>query len=265
MILFRSVWAVVLRYLWVWRQDWNVLLVGICWPLLDVLVWGFLGAWISKTQDSQFHNYEMMALLGVLLWQIVGRGCNIISNNTFEEELRSNNLPNWFALPLGIVEWIFGVILFGAIVISLTTGFCTLVAIYLYSLPVWTVLSMISICALPLFLSAIWLGFTCMQALVTFGKRGVEIGYVFAWFMLPFSGAYYPIEVLPAWGQTISKFLPMSYVFQGMRSYLTCQQDPTSYLIKGYAFSFLYAISAILIFVYCFNRSKQKGLARLLD
>lgn len=43
------------------------------------------------------------------------------------------------------------------------------------------------------------------------------------------------------------------------------QQDPTVCLIKGYVLSIIYAICAVTIFVYCFNRSKQKGLASLMD
>ena len=101
--------------------------------------------------------------------------------------------------------------------------------------------------------------------MVLLGKRGVELGFVAVWFLLPFSGAYYPIEVLPAWGQKVSAFLPMSYVFQSLRAYVMHQQDPTSNLIKGYALSILYATIAILLFVYCFNHAKQKGLARLTD
>ncbi len=43
------------------------------------------------------------------------------------------------------------------------------------------------------------------------------------------------------------------------------EQDPTSYLIKGYLLSIVYATIAIIVFVYCFNRTKQRGLARLAD
>ena len=117
----------------------------------------------------------------------------------------------------------------------------------------------------PLFLCGIWLGFTCLQIIVLLGKRGMELGFITIWFLLPFSGAYYPIEILPSWGQTLSGLFPMSYIFTGMRLYVGNQQDPTLYLIKGYILSILYAASAILLFIYLFNYSKQKGLARLSD
>lgn len=264
MISLFTVLAITVRHIRVLQRDSNFMLGALYWPLLDVLIWGFLGSWIEQSNTAQFHNYEAAALLGILLWQVVGRGCNIMII-TLCEELWSNNVVNLFSLPLRASEWMCGIVLFTAIMISIMSSVCMLVIYMLYNLSLWYMLSTFLIFLPPLFFSCIWLGFTCLQVIITLGRRGAELGFVFGWFLMPFSGAYYPVEVLPEWGQTIAKFLPMSYVFQGMRGYVMHQQDPTSYLIKGYALSILYAISAIMLFVYCFNRSKQKGLARLAD
>jgi len=264
MISFAPMWAIVVRHVRVWRRDPNALLFGLYWPVLDILVWGFLGRWIQQAQTVQFHNYEAAALLGILLWQVIGRGCNIMLI-AFSEELWANNVVNLFSLPLRTLEWMCGVVLYYAIMMIITTIICMLVMFLLYDVPVWYLVSTFILFLPPLFFSGIWLGFTGLQIIVMLGKRGVELGFVIAWFLLPFSGAYYPIEVLPGWGQMLSSFLPMSSVFQGMRGYVMHQQDPTPYLIKGYVLSILYALCAMVLFVYCFNRSKQKGLARLVD
>lgn len=264
MASFSSIWAIVLRHTRVWKRDTNLVLATFYWPLLDIMIWGFLGSWIQQSQIAQFHNYEVAALLGILLWQVVGRGCNIMGTS-FNEELWSHNVINLFSLPLQTVEWMGGVVLFNAIMMCITSIFCMFIIFVLYDLPLWYILSTFLIFLPPLFLSSIWIGFTCLQIVVTLGKRGIQLGYVMGWFLAPFSGAFYPVEVLPYWGQMISMCLPMSYVFQGMRGYLMHQQDPTLYLIKGYVLSILYALCAVILFVYCFNYSKRKGLARLAD
>ncbi len=265
MIAFASIWAIVLRHIYVWRRDLNMFLMGFYWPLLDVLIWGFLGSWIGQSLAPQFHNYEAAALLGILLWQIVGRGgCNVMMF-CFTEELWSRNVVNLFSLPLRTTEWMWGIVLFNAIIMSFTSLFCILVITMLYDVSLWYLLTTFLIFAPPLFIAGIWVGFTCLQIVITLGRRGVELGFVAGWFLMPFSGAYYPLQVLPGWGQMIGAWLPMSYVFQGMREYVMHQQDPTSYLLKGYALGIVYAVCAIMVFVYCFNRSKQKGLARLAD
>lgn len=264
MISFSPIWAIVLRHARLWRRDVNLLLASFYWPILDILVWGFLGTWIQQSGVAQFQNYEAAALLGILLWQVVGRGANIIAI-ALCEELWSHNIVNLFSLPLRTIEWMIGIVLFYAFASFLTIMFCMTLVFALYNVSLWHMISTFLIFMPPLFFCGIWLGFTCMQIVITLGKRGVELGFVVTWFLLPFSGAYYPIEVLPKWGQMISACVPMSYVFTGMRGYLMHQQDPTLYLIKGYVMSIVYAACAMMLFIYCFNRSKQKGLARLVD
>lgn len=262
MISAASIWAIILRHIRLFRHDLNALLYGFYWPLLDVLTWGFLGIWIQ--QSAHFENYETIALLGLLLFQIVGRGCNFI-NLALCEELWSRNIVNLFSLPLRMSEWICSIILLYMIMTAITSLACVLVISMFYDIAMWHFLATLLRFTPPLLFSGIWLGFTGLQITVTLGRRGAELANVLTWFFLPFTGAYYPIEVLPSWGQRIGACLPMSYVFEGMRKYMIHQQDPTPYLIKGYMLGIPYALSAIILFVYCFNRSKQKGLARLTD
>jgi ABC-2 type transport system permease protein len=264
MISIQPIWAVVLRHIRMWRKDFNYMLGGFYWPVLDILVWGFLGSWVQRSQSAEFHNYEVAALLGILLWQVVGRGGNIMVL-TLSEELWSNNIINLFSLPLSLIEWMIASVVFYAIMSGLISVFCMGVMFALYNVPIWYTINTYRIFLPPLFLCGIWIGFTCLQIVVLMGKRGVELGFVIGWFCLPFCGAYYPREVLPGWAQSFSYFIPMSYVFQGMRAYVMRNQDPTSYLIKGYILSAVYMVISIFLFVYLFNRSKQKGLARLAD
>lgn len=264
MIALQSVCAVVLRHLRVWKRDANLLLGAFYWPFLDILIWGFLGSWLQQINSADLQQYRTTALLGVILWQVVGRGCNLFLN-VFNEEIWSNNLVNLFSLPLRITEWICGVVVFYIIMMGCTTLSCLATIAALYDVSIWQMCTTFCIFAPPLFFASLWVGFTSLQLMVTFGKRSVELGYVMCWFFMPFSGAYYPVEILPAWAQKISSLLPMSYVFKGMRAYVIHQQDPTPYLMQGYVMGILYAACAILLFIYCFNRSKRKGLARLSD
>jgi ABC-2 type transport system permease protein len=264
MISYWPISAIVLRHVRLWTKDPNILLAFLYWPILDILIWGFLGNWIQKSQGITFQNYTMVALLGVLLWQIVGRGCNALCN-TLNEELWSGNVINLFSLPLKMSEWIVAAIVVTAIVITITAVFCVSLTALLYDVSMLQLLKTFLLFAPPLFISCIWLGFTSLSIVTILGKRGVELGYILSWFFMPFCGAYYPIEILPVWGQAISVWLPMSYVFQGMRQQLMHNQDPLPYLFRGYLLSSMYAIFAVVVFVYCFNRSRKNGLVRLMD
>ncbi len=264
MIFFNSIIAIVLRYFYVWKSDYNTMLAGLYWPLLDILIWGFLGSWIQQSNMIEFNNYQFVALLAILLWQVIGRGsCIMIS--AFNEELWSNNIVNLFSLPLKITEYIIGIILFYVIMVSCTTLFCILSIPILYNISLLHILSSFLIFSAPFFICGAWLGFMSLSIVVTLGKRGTELAYIVSWFFLPFSGAYYPVSVLPLWAQKFSDLLPMSYLFQGMREYFLYKKNPIVNIMKGSSMGIIYLIIAIALFIYCFNRSKKNGLSRLTE
>ena len=49
----------------------------------------------------------------------------------------------------------------------------------------------------------------------------------------PFAGVFYPLSVLPAWMQAISRALPPSYVFEGMRAVVAGKPAPWDRLALG--------------------------------
>ena len=258
----QSVWAVVLRHLRLWMRDYNLIMVTLYWPLLDVLVWGFLGAWMQQLQSDR--NYEQVFLLGILLWQVVARTAVWISAS-FVEEVQSYNVINLFTLPLRITEWMMGITLFALLLSFGTALYCIGLMKYFYTVSAVKLLSMLLMFGPALFICGIWLGFLGLQVLVNFGKRGYELMYIFAWAAAPFCSAFYPREVLPHWAKVVSYCLPMSYIFEAMRSYILHDINPWPSIFFGSAMAALYASSAIIIFLYLFNKSKQKGLARLSD
>lgn len=260
---FQSIWAIVLRHTRLWMRDYNLIMVTLYWPLLDVLVWGFLGAWIQKMQTSEA-NYELVFLLGILLWQVVARTAVWISA-ALVEEVQSYNVINLFTMPLRITEWMMGITIFALILSSATALYCIGLMKCFYTVSAWKLLSMLMLFAPVLFLCGIWLGFLGLQVLVNFGKRGYELMYVFAWATAPFCSAFYPREVLPEWAQVISYCLPMSYIFEAMRGYVLHGKNPWPSILFGFGMAAVYTTLAVIIFVYLFNKSKQKGLARLSD
>jgi ABC-2 type transport system permease protein len=263
MIRLNAIWALALRHIYVWKRDVNLILMALYWPLLDIFLWGSLGLWVQQAHTSDSTDYKVVMLLGLLLWQVIGRGCNIMVN-AFIEEIWAQNVINLFSLPLQLTEWICGVVLFFTIMMSAGSLFCMTMIALLYDISFWYLLGTFLLFVVPLFFSALWIGFTALLPIITFGKRGIEFCYVIIWFLMPFSGALYPVEVLPSWAQRVSAVLPMYYVFKGMRLYVM-NQDAAIYVIKGLLLSLVYAACAIFLFAWAFNRSKEKGLARLTD
>ena len=117
----------------------------------------------------------------------------------------------------------------------------------------------------PMFICGVALGALALSALISFGKRANELIYVITWSLAPFTMAYYPIEVLPAWGQAVSRCLPFIYVLEAMRDYVLFQANPLPGIAIGTLMATAYAVAGIQLFFRMFKRSKINGLARLSD
>jgi ABC-2 type transport system permease protein len=252
--------GVILRSARLWKHDINLLLFSLYWPLLDIMIWGFLGSWMQQAQNIP--NFAAVTLLGILLLQFAFRAPNTIVMS-FMEEIWADNLVNLFSLPLKISEWIVGITLFTAFVSSVIALFSITIMWLLYNISLSKILLSFGLFAPPLFICGIWLGFMGLLTVTFYGKRAQEFGFILVWFFAPFSGGYYPIEALPHWARIISSFLPMSYLLEGMRNYVLYGANPTNALIQGYALAILYTALAIAFFVYAFKKTKVKGLARL--
>ena len=263
MLSFSALFAITLRHLRLLRRDMNMALATFYWPLLDVLIWGFLGSYMQSMQVD-VPNYQAIALLGILLWQTTSRGAIVIAMS-FVEELWSYNLLNLVSLPLSLIEWMGGIVLYNLFTTCLTFTYCIGLIYLFYGLSPLMLFSKFIVFAPSLFISGLAIGFLCLAVIAYFGKRAQELCFVFSWFFSPFSTAFYPREVLPAWAQYVSDILPMSHVFAGMRYSMIHHGDPMPFLIKGYLMSTAYLLVAIFIFVCAFNKSKNRGLARLSD
>jgi ABC-2 type transport system permease protein len=264
MLSFHAIIALALRHARLLRRDANYLLSMFYWPLLDVLIWGFLGSYIQNVQTNGYQNYTAVALLCIILWRTTSTSA-IVTARAFVEELWSHNLINIVSLPLTLTEWFAGITLYNTLMSCATAVYCTLLIMFFYGLSPALIFGKFVLFAPPLFLSGLALGTLCLAIIAYCGKRAEELLYVFAWFFAPFSAAFYPREILPGWAQMISDALPMSYIFTGLRVSMLSEGDPTPYLIKGYLMAIAYLIIALLAFVFAFHKSKNRGLARLSD
>lgn len=260
---FQHSWAITLRHIRLWLRDSNLILVSLYWPILDVLIWGFMGKWMQTDQTGS-NDYKTLLLVSILLWQTSCRGA-IVTVQAFLEEIWAFNLINLFALPLRLIEWIGGVLLFNLIFTAFNVSYFILLIYLVYGIPLLLIFKMFILFGPPLIISGIWVGFVTLPFITAFGKRMSELCWMMPWFFAPLCGVFYPINVFPYWMQKFSYCLPMTYVFEGMRAYFLQGQNPASYLITAYCMATVYSLISIGIFILSFNRSKTRGLARLSE
>ncbi len=230
------------------------------WPFLNIVLWGVTSMWMQ--QQSQNANIITMILTGLILWQIVFR-VNLETAKGFFEELLSHNVINLFSTPLTLSEWIAAMMILGVINMLLVMVCCSLAVWLLYGINICTLGWHLIPYMLSLLIAGWFIGFFICGLLINWGLKAQDFVFTVGWVFAPFSAIYYPLEVLPAWLQTVGKFLPMTYVFEAMRAVLANKPVPPSYLATSFLLDFFYLTLSLLFFWYMFECSKEKGLARL--
>ncbi len=81
--------------------------------------------------------------------------------------------------------------------------------------------------------------------------------------LAPFSAVYYSVDVLPVWAQKVSAWVPLSYVFEGMRSVIATGTMNVENLYRSGALTGLYLVLSLLFFRMMFDLSRKKGLSSL--
>jgi ABC-2 type transport system permease protein len=250
--------ALVLRHWYILRGSWLRIIELAYWPAVQMVMWGFLSEFLSK-QTSYVAQAFGILISGMLLWDVLVRG-QLGLSISFLEEMWSRNLGHLFASPLRPIEFAAGIVTMSLIRTVVGMGPVTILAIIFFGFSIyslgWPLVAFFL--ALQMFGWGVGLAISGMVLLKGMGAETFAWAAVFI--LLPVSGVYYPIGVLPDWLQVIAWALPPAYVFEGMRAVLAREVLQAEMLAAALALSIVYLAIGFGSFLLLFKRARRKGL-----
>ncbi len=253
----QRIYALVLRHLHIWRSSIMRIIDSIYWPEVQMITWGFMTQFLSG-QTSYVGQAFGVLLSGLMLWEVVVRG-NLSLSIAFLEEMWSRNLGHLFVSPIRSWELATGIIivallrtLLGLIPVSLMAWLFFGYSIYSLGLPLLAFFVVLQMFSWSIGLMMSGLIMRVGQSAETFAWAGVFV-------MLPLSGVYYPITILPHWLQVIAHAVPTSYVFEGMRMILRDHAVHWDMLGLAAALSVAYLFVGFQVFLWFFRSSRRHG------
>jgi ABC-2 type transport system permease protein len=251
------IYALVLRHIHIWRSSVMRLVDSIYWPAVQMVMWGFMTKFLLP-QASFVAQAAGVLLSGLLLWEVVVRG-NLSLSIAFLEEMWSRNLGHLFVSPIRSWEMATGIIiaallrtLLGLIPVSLMAWAFFGFSIYSLGLPLlafFLILQMFS-----------WsIGLAMSGMIMRVGQSAESFAWAAVFILMPISGVYYPVSVLPHWLQPLSWCLPTSYIFDGMRSILLTGTMQWHLLAFSFVLSVFYLVVGFQIFLWFFRSSRRAG------
>ena len=251
------IFGMVKRYWYVIRSSWPRTAELIYWPLMQMLMWGFLQSYLAQT--ASFATKAAGLFIGaVLLWDILLRS-QLGFAVAFLEEIWSRNLGHLMMSPLRPAELVAALM-----VVSLLKLMVAMVpvAVLAYLLFGFNVLSLgfafAAFFANLIFMS--WsLGLVSIGVVLRWGLGAESFAWLVVFIFLPICCVYYPVATLPGWLQPVALALPPTYVFEGLRAIVLNGAFVGHLMIKALALNLVYFVAGFAAFAYFLQSARING------
>ncbi|HLH44214.1 MAG TPA: ABC transporter permease [Bryobacteraceae bacterium] len=228
------------------------------WVAIDIVLWGFITRYLNTVAAPGF-NFVPAILGAVLLWDFMVRVMQGITT-TFFEDVWTRNFLNFFGTPLTISEYVLGLVLSSVATSSVGLVVMLVLASAAFGLHFLAYGFMLAPFLLVLFLFGISLGIAGCAIVLRLGPVAEWFIWPIPALLSPFAGVFYPLSTLPQWMRYISRLLPASYVFEGMRAVVSSRTMPPHPLLWGFGLAALYIVLAGRFFAYIFHHAVRHGL-----
>lgn len=214
------------------------------WPVLDILIWGFMTVFISGISEFNLIN---SILGGIILWLFLWRSSQDLVIYLLEHYW-SRSIYHLLVTPVRIREFIVSLCTLGLIRACISFAVLTTMSFILYHFNFFTINFFHAAIFITLLLMFGWgLGLLVSSLIFRFGSRVQVLAWSTIWIMQPFSCVFYPLEALPSWAAKIAVVLPTTHVFEGLRA--SINGLPINYGGMWYALGFLIVFIGVGSFI----------------
>ena len=253
----RRIGGIVLRHWYVIRASGPRAAELVFWPLVSMLMWGFLQTHLAET-TSLAAKAAGLFVGGILLWDILVRS-QLGFAVAFLEEIWSRNLGHLMMSPLRPAELVAALI-----TVSLIKLFVAMVpvAVLAYAFFGFNLLSLGAAFAAffaNLVVTSWALGLISIGAVLRWGLGAESIAWIIVFLILPLSCVFYPVATLPPWLQPLALALPSTHVFEGLRALVLEGSFRGDEMLGALALNGLYVAAAYGVFHHLLESARRNG------
>ena len=250
--------AYTMRHIYLYKRSLPRLMEVFYWPLLDLLVWGFISVYLS-TYRGALPEFVTFFIGALILWDILFRSQQGITVS-FLEDMWSRNLVNIFVSPLSVVEYVCSLLLISLVKLLLASTVMVSIAYLLYRFNIFSLGFHLVPFVANLIVMGWAVGIITTAIIMRFGQEAEILAWGVAFLFQPVSAVFYPVSVLPPWIKTVAFFVPSSHVFEGMRAVVSGKGFSVEEFFAALILNIVYIVLAVVFFAWNFRVVKQKGL-----
>jgi ABC-2 type transport system permease protein len=251
------IWGMILRYWYVIRSSWPRTAELIYWPLVQMLMWGFLQSYLASA--TNFASKAAGLFIGaVLLWDILVRS-QLGFAVAFLEDIWSRNLGHLMMSPLRPAELVAALMAVSFIKLMVAMVPVAFLAYFFFGFNVLSLGLAFAAFFANLVLTSWALGLVSTGVVLRWGLGAESFAWLIVFVFLPLCCVYYPVATLPAWLQPVSLALPPTYVFEGLRAIVLEGKFVAAFMLKAFGLNIIYFALGFAAFAYFLQSARRHG------
>jgi len=254
----RPIAGIVLRQIYLLRGSPVRLFPMVTWVAIDIVLWGFITRYLNSVSGSGV-NFVPALLGAVLLWDFCTRIMQGVTT-AFLEDVWARNFLNLFASPLSIAEYVNGLVLTSILTSSIGLATMLMLATAVFGLDFFALGLNLALFLSVLFLFGITLGIIGSAMVLRLGPASEWLLWPLPAVLAPFAAVFYPLATLPVWMRGVARFLPPSYIFEGMRELLAGRSFPAAMLAEGSALALVELLLSGWVYGRVYRHAVRTGL-----
>jgi ABC-2 type transport system permease protein len=253
----RRIWAMVLRYWFLLRRSVPRMIDMVCWPLVDVVMWGFLSQFLAGN-SSFVAKAAGVLLAGMFLWDVLSRSQLGVSVG-FLEEIWARHLGHMFVSPLRSYEWLTSLMVISIFRTVVGLAPAVVVAMVIYHFSLFDLGLPLAGFIANLMMMGWWLGLLVVAAIMRYGQGAENLAWAAPFVLSPLGAVYYPVSTLPLWLQHVALALPAAHIFEGMRGVMVDHVFHPSLLVDAALLNLVYLALSSVVFLWSFHGARKRG------
>lgn len=254
----RRIAGMSLRYGYLYKRSLPRLFEIVFWPVMDLLVWGFLTAYLLQT-TTEAPAFVTFLIGAMIFWDIMYRSQQGVTL-PFLEDMWGRSILNVFISPVRPAELLAATVVVALAKIAVTTLFLSVLAYAFYSFDILS----IGLYLIPFFANLLitgWaVGLVTTALIIRWGQAAEALAWGVPFLLQPFSAVFYPVAVLPGWLQPVARSLPTTHVFEGMREVVQTGSLSWFHLVWAFALNIVWVAAAAWFFQWMLANARQRGL-----
>lgn len=252
------IYAIFLRQIFLMRRSVGRIFGLFYWSTLDLLLWGLITVYLSRIDTSNF-AFVAVILGTIILWNFLTRIQHGITVS-FLEDVWTRNFINLFSSPLTLGEYVIGLVLTSMATALFSILFMAGFAWVLFTYNIFQFGFLLLPFVTILFFFGWALGILTTAIILRLGPSSEILAWSIPALLGPISGVFYPISTLPSAVQTIATFIPISHVFEGMRTVVLTGSFDVWSLVIAAILSVIFFALAYWFLVRSYSRVLRLGL-----